>query len=360
MRVVALVITLAATVAVAKPALDALPNYTFEEFLKEYKKSYADSKEYNLRKTLFETRVAGFVKHNFGPHSYKLNVNRMADMSNEEIKGFNGYNKKAARSFRARANFTVSTAHYSGEFPDSLDWRTSHCVTPVKDQAACGSCWAFGSAETLESHTCLHGKAKNLPVLAPQQLVDCAPNPDHCGGTGGCGGSIPELAYDWVKGNGMASEADYPYTGRDGHCKKTAPTATCTGYQVATSNNYTAVMAALQFGPLAVSVAAGPWQFYDSGVFTDCPTDNIDIDHVVQLVGYGKAANGKDYWLIRNSWNEGWGEKGYIRLERHANSDFCGMDNTPADGTGCTGGPPSVKVCGSCGVLYDAVWPTVA
>ena len=79
------------------------------------------------------------------------------------------------------------------------------------------------------------------------------------------------------------------------------------------------------------------------------------------MVGYGTAPaaeGGGDYFLIRNSWTPGWGEDGYIRLARSANAS-CGVDVTPLDGNGCTGGPPSVEVCGQSGILYDAVYPTV-
>ena len=45
----------------------------------------------------------------------------------------------------------------------------------------------------------------------------------HCGGTGGCRGSIPQLAYNYVQLFGLASDHDYPYwsgvTGITGNCK---------------------------------------------------------------------------------------------------------------------------------------------
>ena len=46
-----------------------------------------------------------------------------------------------------------------------------------------------------------------LPVLAPQELVDCAPNPNSCGGTGGCGGSTEEIAFAYGMLYGLALES---------------------------------------------------------------------------------------------------------------------------------------------------------
>jgi cathepsin L len=73
--------------------------------------------------------------------------------------------------------------------------------------------------------------------------------------------------------------------------------------------------ALVNVGPLAILVAADSWDFYESGILDSCPKENIDLDHGVVLVGYG-SENGKDYWIIRNSWNSDWGEKGYIRIKR--------------------------------------------
>jgi hypothetical protein len=42
-------------------------------------------------------------------------------------------------------------------------------------------------------------------------------------------------------------------------------------------------------------VAASSWFEYSSGVFTGCGTD-FDLDHGVQLVGYG-TDSGMDYWV---------------------------------------------------------------
>merc|ERR1712211_189024 len=95
---------------------------------------------------------------------------------------------------------------------------------------------------------------------------------------------------------------------------KIAPVVTNTGLVQLPTNNYTALIGAVAtVGPVSISVAAGSWSLYFGGVYTG--SCDYDMDHAVQLVGYGEDS-GKLYWLVRNSWGSGWGESGYIRMER--------------------------------------------
>jgi len=335
--------------------------------VKEYNKVY-DHEEYVYHEKIYNFRVNEIVSHNANPTKmYEKGINKFTDMTRAELKAFRGYNRKMHTSMLGADNPCVAGQPLlrSQALPASVDWRTVKpaVVTPVKDQGSCGSCWAFATAETTESALAI--ATGNLTVLSPQNVVSCTPNPDHCGGTGGCNGAIAELGFDYIKNNGIATEADWPYKQTTGTCTESAHTkvATVTGCVKLAENNYTDLMTAVAtFGPIAVSVDAKKWSSYTKGIYNGCDTDvDFDIDHAVQLVGYG-TDSGTDYWIVRNSWGPNWGEAGYIRLLRHSDgsSTWCKPDITPSDGSGCDGGPSTVTVCGECGIWYDSSYPTGA
>merc|ERR1719473_1060987 len=244
--------------------------------------------------------------------------------------------------------------------PDRKDWREEEGVTDAKDQGGCGSCWAFSAAETFESQLAI-ATGKPATKLSAQQIVSCSPNPQHCGGTGGCDGSTQPLAFDYLQTAGLTTEADYPYTQRTGTCEtsKIKPVGWNTGYTILQRNNYTELLTAVATkGPIAVSIAASgfAFQFYSGGVLGKC--NDYVMDHAVQLVGYGTDA-GSDYWLVRNSWGGSWGEKGYIRLARYGDGkEPCGTDKKPQDGDACEGDTDPRTYCGECGVLSSSSYPT--
>jgi len=331
--------------------------YSFEHYLFDFEKTYDTPEEYELHKTIFELRVAEVIAHNAdSTQSWKKGVNKFTDMTMEQFRMHLGHSSSMSQTMRS--SMPLADLPTIDSLPDSVDWRTKKIITPVKDQGGCGSCWAFAAVETIEAmYTQATG---NTLIMSPQNMVSCTPNPQHCGGTGGCAGATSELGYQYVADKGLAAEKDYPYRGVTGKCDETKPKSVhIHSFVKLPENNYTALVTAVAtIGPIAVSVDAEPWMSYSSGVFTGCGLNRIDINHAVQAVGYG-TASGKDYWIVRNSWGGFWGESGYIRLFKHSDGDmkWCGPDPSPADGTGCDGGPPVVTVCGSCGIWYDSSYP---
>ena len=70
---------------------------------------------------------------------------------------------------------------------------------------------------------------------------------------------------------------------------------------------------------MAIDASQKTFMFYHSGVYSDsgCSSNPEKLDHAVLVVGYGTdASNGKDYWLIKNSWATSWGDQGYMKISR--------------------------------------------
>jgi len=354
------------------PVLKSLAyEFSFEQYAAEFNKVYTKA-EHPARKAAFEASLAEIRAHNEATPtpSWFKGLSEHSDKAPEEFASLKGLHRGVFHStFAAREGLRVDPAASSFMPAADLDWRTEGVVTPVKNQGGCGSCWAFSATETVESAygmatRAATGRAASIPLLSPQQLVDCAPNPEHCGGTGGCEGSTQPLAFQYlIDAGGHDADKDYPYTARDGACKAKAntPVVGITGLVDLPTNNYTALMHALSTaGPIAISVDAS-WGAYESGVYKPAASGiSTTIDHAVQLVGYG-TEKGTDYWLVRNSWGESWGESGYIKLERFGEGkEPCGTDKRPADGFGCDGGPSQITVCGTSGMLSGSSYPTGA
>ncbi|XP_007050065.2 PREDICTED: senescence-specific cysteine protease SAG39 [Theobroma cacao] len=295
-----------------------------EQWMEEYGRVYKNDAETELRFSIFKSNLAFIESFNAaGNRPYKLSINEFADQTNEEFRAYrNGYRRAQRLTSRKETSFRYENVT---ALPASVDWRKKGAVTPIKDQAQCGSCWAFSAVAATEGiHQLTTGK---LISLSEQELVDC----DTQGEDQGCAGGEMEDAFEFIiRNHGIASEVTYPYKGDDGTCNKTkeaSHAATITGYEVVPANSEKALMKAVANQPVSVSIDAGGYafQFYSSGIFTgDCGTE---LDHGVTAVGYGTSEDGTMYWLVKNSWGTGWGEKGYIRMQRDikAKEGLCGI-----------------------------------
>merc|ERR1719168_57146 len=210
----------------------------------------------------------------------------------------------------------------------TVDWRQKGYVTEVKNQAHCGSCWAFSATGSMEG---AHFKATGkLVSLSEQNLVDCSRKEHNMG----CLGGLMDNAFKYVIANhGIDTEASYPYNATTGKtCKynSTDVGATISSFKDIPRNSEMDLQkASATVGPISVGIDAHlpTFHFYKSGVYHDPKCSSVHLDHGVLVVGYGTEQSngkGKDYWLVKNSWGETWGEKGYIKMARNK-KNACGV-----------------------------------
>lgn len=255
--------------------------------------------------------------------------------------------------FLQKRNTTIDDSSHlmqlaNAVLPESIDWRTKGAVTDVEEQGKCGSCWAFSILGALESQQ--FRKTGHLIQLSPQNLVDCA-NAKHK-----CEGQSRHNAMDYIKRNGVETERMYPYRAVGGKCKynRRKSVATLKGYRDLPEGDETRLQQAIaNVGPISVCVDAShkSFQHYSGGIYYEpkCGSSDDDLDHAVLVVGYSTDRNGKDYYIVKNSWGEDWGrkkkrfvalhffpislfiqftrfsgEKGYMKLARNQNN-HCGV-----------------------------------
>jgi len=371
---------------------------SFPDFISHHGRAYLPgSEEYEMRAALFQARAAAVREHNSkASRSWTAGVNKLADRTSDELKAIRGYNRhhRAGSSSGDAASGSVSTqlAEFGSpkellnakkiEVPDSLDWEDKLAsLAEVQDQGGCGSCWAFAAGTVLRAQSEIHAKTRDFSY---QEIVACVPNPEHCGGDGGCTGATVELAMEYVVKFASFTNEDFPYIAKDMTCPlpKQAEMAAhedsslvqesvwqnrgeefgLFGWMRLPENELLPVKQALvAHGPLGVAVMVGDlFQMYQSGILPACEKEAV-INHAVTLVGFGEdEATSEKYWRIQNSWGADWGELGYIRIARqedNAENRYCGWDSQPEVGVGCDGGPSKIWVCGSCGILSDVVTP---
>jgi len=309
MKLVLLVIACLLATALAAPLSDNQYRFLFSKFVEQYNKKY-EMNDFFSRYETFKSNLDLIVAHNAKNLSYKMAVNTFADYSKTEFNQLMGLRTEGAPVHAL--SMTVEQTNYKApQVWDNVNLWENNKDGEVKDQAQCGSCWAFASTAPLEDAVYqLTGQHYNF---SEQQLVDCAGSY----GNNGCNGGLMSNSYEYYKAKGNpCNQSDYQYTARDGSCKSCQAVTgfKVTGYKTVAKGDDAHVAQILEnknVVGVALAASSSAFQFYSSGVVHGC-TDR-GVNHGVTLVGVGNL-NGDNYYLIRNSWGASWGDKGHIRL----------------------------------------------
>uniref|UniRef100_A0A2N9GSM6 Cathepsin propeptide inhibitor domain-containing protein n=1 Tax=Fagus sylvatica TaxID=28930 RepID=A0A2N9GSM6_FAGSY len=267
----------------------------------KYGRNYADNAEKKKRFKIFKENAKFIDKfNNEGNHTYKLNVNEFADLTNEEfVASRTGYKIPTLRSSPKTTTFKYKSLT---EIPMSMDWREKGAVTSIKNQGSCGCCWVFSA------------------VAAVEGIIQIT----------------TDKAFKYIILNqGIASEENYQYVDMNGTCdyqKASNYAAKISHFYDVPPNNEQALLQAVATQPVSVALdAKNPaFRFYSSGVYSgECGTET---NHAVTTIGYGTNDDGTQYWLIKNSWGTHWGEDGYMRIKRGigAPEGLCGIAKEPS------------------------------
>jgi len=315
-------------------------NVLFEKWAVEFK--YEIDENYV---ELFEKWVSNhkFIEETNAKNlTYSLGHNQFSAMDQNDFRTYLGYNSIEEKE--EKIYFESESYNLRGSLPESINWVELGGVTPVKDQGKCGSCWSFSTTGALEG--AYFKKYGELTSFSEQQLVSCdnLKNAENRGHDHGCNGGLMDNAFQWIEGNGgLCSENDYPYVSGDGavdacetKCSPVHGSKIVEFVDVKPSDDV-AMMNAISKQPVSIAIEADQreFQLYKSGIFTGaCGTK---LDHGVLVVGYG-SLDGNDYYLVKNSWAESWGDAGYIKLGR-------GSKYNNGDG--------------QCGILLQGSYPVV-
>lgn len=216
-------------------------------------------------------------------------------------------------------DFAGDLPNVKSELPPALDWRNKdgkNWVSPILNQANCGSCVAFASIGVLETQYKISSFVPTFNIkLSPQHLFAC--------GGGACErGWMPETAANFLMKKGVPDESCLPYTsgatGEDVACRASCADQSQRSVRIANYSrptrffkNVEAVKAALQKGPVVTTLSVySDFISYGGGVYKHTTGDYLG-GHAISIIGYDDATRS---FIIRNSWGEEWGEGGFGRV----------------------------------------------
>jgi cathepsin B len=288
--------------------------------------------------------------------SWKAGINnKFADSTLKEFQNYLGALETPRKVLETEVPQMIHLE--SMELPTNFDlreaWPQCESIKEIRDQSTCGSCWAFGAAETMSDRICIHSNGKFQTRISTEDILTCCGY--SCGF--GCNGGYPIAAFQFWERHGVVTgdlagdnqwcqpyafaSCEHHVKGKLAPCGPSQPTPKCKktcnsdyGKDYQSDKNYGSAYS------VRSSEDAIMQEIFKNGsvegaftVYEDFPTYRSGVyrhttgsalgGHAIKLIGWG-VENGDKYWLIANSWNEDWGDKGLFKIVRGEN--HCGIE----------------------------------
>lgn len=256
--------------------------------------------------------------------AYDFHENPFLSLTTKQIKQMLGVQLTYTKTTKPKLMMLLDRDDHDATFdvPLSFDSREHwpECISEIRQQEHCGSCWAFSATSTLSDRFCIASKGKIRNILSPQYMLSCDNS------NMACKGGLLDKAWKFLELTGTTNESCTPYVSGNGSF-----VPKCSNSCVNNSNEKPNLYKVIQDSskPLNCTLQIqrelmenGPVQtgfevyedflHYKGGIYKY--TDGIILGgHAVKIVGWGKEGN-VNYWIVANSWGSEWGEKGYFRI----------------------------------------------
>jgi len=297
---------------------------------------------------------------------------RFANATLQDVKNLCGTIMRGEEKFVEALSPKEADNGWADDIPSDFDVRTQwpQCASVsghIRDQSSCGSCWAFGSTEAFNDRRCI--ATGDATLLSPTDTVA------NCGFlqcfSMGCNGGQPSQAWKWFASTGVVTGGDhddagkgdtcapYPFAACAHHVDPTPEIPACPTSEYPTPAGFSACSESaykksysqdkqkasqsyslssvqniqkdiMQYGSVTGAFTVySDFPAYKSGVYKHT-TGSALGGHAIKIMGWG-VENGEDYWLVANSWNDHWGDKGTFKIRRGVNE--CGIEGMVSAGT---------------------------
>lgn len=306
----------------SSPSFEEKARTAFREFKIKHNKSYGTKNELEYRFGVFKNAMKKIEEVNNNPTKrYTLGINQFADLTFEEFS-----NQYLNLKMEGNADILETREEVPKVKVGAVDWReTRGAVGAVKDQGPCGSCWAFSTVCSLEYH--YFKTTGKVASFSEQELVDCAGS---VYGNYGCNGGLMSNAFNYIIPSKIGREESYPYKATRGSCQvdyDRKDRYRVLGYSHLKGGDVSDLIEAIDKQVVSVAIEVKyEFQLYKSGVYHAEASCGNRKNHAVAAVGYNTEVN-DSYFIVRNSWNVGWGEDGYIKMALGTGRGTCGIVN---------------------------------